>query len=385
MTPFFRGYSLGELSRWHWAIVINSTSLCLGFAQPAQAISEVITPLSSKSALQKESTVSNSAQVLIAGADHFNPGLELPPPQSEKFDSFSIPAEGSSSSSTKPGLESLQTNVHSDGEDIQRNRFIEETAQFRLSNGNTVQFKTGFNSFEQNGVESVHNIPIKAGWEGNLGKVKVQAEAGVDLFDHLPVAPNFSVEASVALLPNVTLSGVLEKEPHKFNARTLNNQISALRFGPNLYWKIAPNTSLFSFYRRGNYNDGNREHQSFTRLEQKLGQFSVAANLFTWNYEHNALDRKGYFSPQDFLVYSGEIGWEGDVFKFLRCGLTTALGRQRLKGEFSNASTYQAHCTAKLSPNIEADLGYIHSNLRSRGTDESSNSQTVTGELRITF
>ncbi|MCY7321519.1 MAG: hypothetical protein LH660_06895 [Phormidesmis sp. CAN_BIN36] len=385
MTTFFRGHVLFKhrsrqpfnlqlpKSRWagFWSLakpIASGVVLCLSTVYPVHAATEV--------------SASNQANFVIAGADNFNPGLELLPPKLEQFGSVSAPTEASS----KVGLESLKTDFRNDRDSSnQRNRFLEETAQFRLQNGNIVLSKTGLNAFKQTGIEPVTNIPIQVGWGGKFGQVKVQALVGVDLFDRLPIAPNFSIQASLPILPNVTLSGVLEKEPYKFNAKALSNQISALRFGPTLYWQIDRNTSLFSFCRRGNYSDGNHEHQSFTRLERKFGQFSVSANLFTWNYENNALERKGYFSPQDFLVYNGEIGWEGDVFKFLRCGLTASLGRQRLKGDLSSANTYQAHCMAQLSPRVEAGLGYTFSNVRTQGTGDSSNSQALTGQLRITF
>ncbi len=138
--------------------------------------------------------------------------------------------------------------------------------------------------------------------------------------------------------------------------------------------------------RLGNYNDGNSEVQSFSRLERKIGQFFVAANLFTWNYGDDFERKSGYFSPQDFLVYNAEAGWEGDVSKFLRCRLAANLGRQRLKGEFDNANTYQARCTVKLSPNIETDLGYNFSNVRNLDTGASAyNGNSITGQLRVKF
>jgi hypothetical protein len=104
----------------------------------------------------------------------------------------------------------------------------------------------------------------------------------------------------------------------------------------------------------GLYNDGNQEWQSFSRLEQKIGQFYLAANLFTWSYQEDLETQNGYFSPPDFLVYNAEIGWEGDVFDFLSCRLAATVGRQRLDGEFDNANGYEARCTAQISPNVEA-------------------------------
>ncbi|MCG6133375.1 MAG: hypothetical protein MET45_01700 [Nostoc sp. LLA-1] len=126
--------------------------------------------------------------------------------------------------------------------------------------------------------------------------------------------------------------------------------------------------------------------QSFSRLERKLGQFSVSANLFTWNYAREVERQSGYFSPPDFLVYNAELGWEGDLFDALRCRFAITLGQQRLNGKFDNANSYQTLCTAKLAPNIEADLGYTFSNVRNRDIGENAyNNNALTGQLRLKF
>jgi hypothetical protein len=188
------------------------------------------------------------------------------------------------------------------------------------------------------------------------------------------------------ICPTAKLSFEVDQAPYKANAQTLENGISAWRYGPSLYWQINPKTSLFSLYRRGNYSDRNVENQSFSRLEHKLGQFSVATNLFTWNYAHNMQQRKGYFSPRDFLLYNAEVAWEGDVFKFLRCRLSGTVGQQRLNGEMSSGNNYQARCTVLVSPNVEADLGYAFSNERNRDTGAGSyNNRSITGQLRLRF
>lgn len=327
---------------------------------------------------------SDPAQFTLAGADNFNPGLELPPPKPEEYKSIDASGE---QLSQKVGLESLQTDFRNDRDNFdQHNRFIEETAQFRLSNGDRLHVKTGFNSFEQAGVESVHNIPIQTGWEGKLGKFKLQAATGVDLYDRLPATPYLNLEVATPILPNVTLTGVVEQGAYKFNARTLDNRISAWRLGTNLYWQIDRYTSLFALYRWGSYSDGNTEQQSFSRLERKFGQFSVAANLFTWSYATDVEARKGYFSPPDFLTYNGELAWEGDVLKPLRCRLAAILGRQRLNGAFAGGNSYQARCSVKVSPNLEADLGYTISGIRAKGTSaEGYENQSITGQLRFKF
>lgn len=375
----FRGHGtiagslfLGMLSGLYCEYAVANDGLSVGVKDDRQAVSHSV------------AANGDTAKFMIAGADNFNPGLQLPPPKSEEFNPTGAFAQQESST---PGLERLQTDFRNDQDNFgQHNRFIEETAQFRLSNGDRIHFKTGFNSFEQSNVEAVHNIPLQAGWEGKLGSLKLRAAAGVDIFNRLPATPNLELGVEAPILPNVTLTGVVEQGAYKFNAQTLENRISAWRLGPNVSWQIDRDTSLFALYRWGSYSDGNTEQQSFSRLERKFGQVSLAANLFTWSYANNAEVRKGYFSPPDFLAYSGELAWEGDVFKSLRCRIAASLGRQRLNGAFSSGNSYQARCTVKVSPRLEADLGYTLSNIRARGgAGEGYESQSVTGQLRYKF
>ncbi|HEY9695186.1 MAG TPA: hypothetical protein V6D15_23535 [Oculatellaceae cyanobacterium] len=284
-------------------------------------------------------------------------------------------------------LDNLQINFRNDVDNFDReNRFIEPTAQFRLSNGNIVQLKTGFNYFKDPDVEDVSNIPLTVGYQTKINQVTVQAGVGVDIFNRLPTAINFNSKVDVPVGNNITLSGVLEQGPYKFNAETLDNQIRTWRYGPNLYWQIDRNTSLFSLLRLGNYNDGNFEQQSFSRLERKFGPFSIAANLFNWSYNQDYQEKSGYFSPPDFLVFTGEVALESEIFDFLRCRVAASLGQQRLRGEFNNANSYEGRCTGKISQNVDADFGYVYSNVQNQETGNSEyNNQSFTGVLRVKF
>ncbi|AFZ12759.1 hypothetical protein Cri9333_1876 [Crinalium epipsammum PCC 9333] len=284
-------------------------------------------------------------------------------------------------------LDNLQINFRNDVDKFGReNRFIEPTAQFRLSNGNIVQLKTGFNYFKYPGLEDVSNIPLTLGYQTKINQVTLQAGVGVDVFNRLPTAINFNTKVDVPVGNNITLSGVVEQGLYKFNAETLENQIRTWRYGPNLYWQIDRNTSLFSLLRLGNYNDGNFEQQSFSRLERKFGPFSIAANLFNWSYNEDYSEKSGYFSPPDFLVFTGEVALESEIFDFLRCRVAASLGQQRLRGEFSNANSYEGRCTGKISQNIDADFGYVFSNVQNQETGNSQyNNQSFTGVLRFKF
>ena len=330
--------------------------------------------------------------ISLAAAENFNPELELPPPEitpppisTEPVKQFAV-------------LEHIHVDFQNDNDNVgQINQIIETTAQFRLGDGSLIRVKTGFNTFKKSDVESISNIPLQVTWEGKIGDVTLETSTGIDTFNRLPTAMNFNAKIETAISPAqvspegkltslVSISGNVEQGPYKFNAPTLENEITAWRFGPSLFWQIDENTSLFTLYRWGNYNDSNSEKQSFSRLERKLGQFSVAANLFTWNYTSDVEEQSGYFSPPDFLVYNAELGWEGNLFDGWRCRFAFTVGQQRLNANFDNANSYQTRCTAKLAPNAELDLGYTISRVRNGDTRDSNyDNNGFIGQRRLTF
>ncbi|GAB4380483.1 MAG: hypothetical protein Kow00121_36840 [Elainellaceae cyanobacterium] len=319
---------------------------------------------------------------LVASPDNLDPGLELPPPEPDPYD----PLESPATIVRPPGLESLEIDFRNDRDNYgQLNRIFEPTVRVRLPDGSAIRVRTGYNLFDQSHVEPITNVPLQVGWEGTIDRTTIQFGAGLDFFDRLPTAFNASASASYTIFPNVTVSGVADYGPYKFNARTLENEIRAFRFGPNLYWQITPDTSLFSLFRVGLYNDGNQEQQSFTRLEHQFGDFYVAANLFTWNYNENVENSSGYFSPPDFLVYNAEAGWNGEITDFLSCRFAVTFGRQRLQRETDSASAYRALCTTRFSSRIEADLGYTYSNVRTATGGGGYNNHSFTGQLRFSF
>ena len=344
---------------------------------------------------------------LIAAPDNLVPNQQVQPPASSASTPSLMPttpslpvvqppvslpednAPATIQNATLPRLtlDNLQINFRNNVNNFDReNRFIEPTAQFRLSNGNVIQLKTGFNYFEYPGVEDVSNVPLTIEYQTKINQVTLQTGVGVDIFNRLPTAINLNAKVDVPIGNNITLSGIVEQGPYKFNAETLDNQIRTWRYGPNLYWQIDRNTSLFSLLRLGNYNDGNFEQQSFSRLERKFGAFSIAANLFNWSYNQDYQEKSGYFSPPDFLVLTGEVALESEIFDFLRCRIATSLGQQRLRGQFSNANSYEGRCTGKISPNVDADLGYVYSNVQDQESGNSEyNNQSFTGVLRVKF
>jgi hypothetical protein len=347
-----------------------------------------------------------SRQLLIAGANNFNPDLTLSPqqptpapatlpivnPSVDPLPTTSPPVTpgtkpADSVATTKPlaVLEGVQPDFRSDRNNSgQVNQTIEQTAIFRLGNGDRVTVKTGYDTYVQPDTKTATNIPVQVGWETKINSLKVQPTVGAD-FLNVSTTPNFGLKVDYPLTTELTVSADIQQGAYKFNAKTIDNRISALRYGPSLFWTIDPNTTLFSTLHLGNYSDGNAETQSFTRLERKFGEFSLAANLFTWGYQ-NPTD-KGYFAPSDFIVYTGEIAWEGDVIaNALKCRVAVPLGEQKVNGTTSDAGGYQTKCTVKISPNFEADVGYVFSNVKNQATGSSTaNSQSLGTQVRIKF
>lgn len=265
-----------------------------------------------------------------------------------------------------------------------RSRYLEQTTRFPLNNGNQISLKTGSNLFDEIGIEAVRNFPIQVGWEGTFGAFILQVAGGVDLFDRLPTEPNFNAKLDAPLSPNFTLSAVVDQGPYKYGARSLANQISAWRYGLDLAWEIDRDTHLSSSFRWGNYNDGNYEEESSTRLERRFGQFFLAGNLYLQDYKFDVEAETGYFSPAAYLFYTGELGWQGEIFKALNCRLAAHLGQERFKGDFTLAAGYEASCTAKLAPQIELGLGYFSSTLYFP-EEVNETEESFTGQLRISF
>lgn len=197
----------------------------------------------------------------------------------------------------------------------------------------------------------------------------------------------FNAKLDAPLSPNFTLSAVVDQGPYKYGAKSLANQISAWRYGLDLAWEIDRDTHLSSSFRWGNYNDGNYEEESSTRLERRFGQFFLAGNLYLQDYKFDVEAERGYFSPAAYLFYTGELGWQGEILKALSCRLAAHLGQERFKGDFTDftlAAGYEASCTAKLSPKIELDLGYFSSTLYFP-EEVNETEQSFTGQLRISF
>lgn len=332
-----------------------------------------------------EKSLNQNRDSILASPNRLNPSLQTPELEPIPVQEFIAAPNLESAVTDYAVLDSMTTNFQGDDDKTgQVNQIFEPTWKWRFKDGTVISFQTGFNSFKLAGKDSIYDVPLQFGVAKKIGSVNLDVRGGINVFNRVPTTANIEVNANLSVVDGVTLFGFFEQKPYKSNVNTIENQIKIRRFGLNVYWQIDPYTTLFSLYRWGDYSDGNTDQQSFSRLERKWGQFAIAANLFTWFYERASAPNT-YFSPRDFLVYTGELSWQGDIFNFLNCRLAFNAGEQRGAGNFAPANSYQAKCTAKISPSIEANLGYAYSNVRKPDTGLSSKSETITGQLRMKF
>ena len=216
---------------------------------------------------------------------------------------------------------------------------------FEEANGRPWYIRTGLEYYlDYEDDISFQLIPFHLGLVlQDVWSTELTVEAGLDLSDKGYSKPFLKVAAPIPMGEvSYSLGTEFECRAHRFNATTLINQVSYCRGGPNFFWPISEDLSTFISYRWGRYSDGNTEHQSFARLNQEMGDFNVAGNMFSWIYDNDP--DSGYFSPSDFLVVLGELGFSSSISSDLDCGLAAQLGTQRLNSSWSSARTFEGSC-----------------------------------------
>lgn len=272
----------------------------------------------------------------------------------------------------------------------QDNQLVTPALVGQLANGDTLAVSLGFNQFVLPDLEKIYHLPLTITWEGDVSDVSFTVGGGLDVYNRLPLDTHFNAKVEMPAWKGASVSFLVEQGPYLFNAQTLENGISAWRYGPELYWQIDQKTSLFSLMRIGHFNDGNFEQQSFSRLERKLwGEGAIAANLFHWHFQQDLEATSGYFSPADFLVSSLELSWEKEVIEGVSCRLAGHLGQQRLNGEWALGYGHQLLCGFDIVPGIDFDLGYHYSTVGNGQTllseDSAYNSFQLLGGVNTTF
>jgi hypothetical protein len=270
---------------------------------------------------------------------------------------------------------------------------LEPSVTFRLANGNKLSLKAGIiNLRDQAFFRDVNIYPVRLGWEGNVEQFALKAGTTFYTYDRLRPDIGFDAGFNVALLPNLFFGGTVERTPMKYAPSTLEvpGITNYTAYGPSLFWAIDRDTSLFGFISFINVNDGNAGSISLTKLKRNLGQFFVAANVVTTSY---AKDSAPFiFTPQDFFIYNGEIGWQGDLATGVNFKAQVNLGEQRLRGEWTNAFYYEMQLTAKISEAIDAFVNYNFGKFdqttyfrQLAGTGELYSRYLITAQIRMRF
>ena len=349
----------------------------------------VVVPITVPPALPQQS---NTTEIIEAEDTAVEPNL-TEPNLAEPNLTEPTPIEANITGETSPFVrwDDLEVGIHNSfGSFGESSWKINPTLSGQLANGDTVKVSTGFNQFTQDDVEPVTHLPLTLGWQGTVSNVGLAFEGGVDFFSRLPTTVHFSTSASLPLGETAVLSMNLEQGPYDFNARTLENEISTWRYGPNLSWQITPEVSLFSQFRIGNYSDGNWEQQSYSRLERKIAEeAAVALTLTNLSFQENVESTSGYFSPPDFLIATAELSWREQLTQGLSCGLTGSLGQQRLEGEWALAYNNKIGCTIDVLPALQLDLGYRYSNVSNDQSalaeDSAYSNQEIIAGVRLKF
>lgn len=345
--------------------------------------------------------------IAIAAPENIIPSSEpkIDPPQQLPIEDFfspdAFPSENSESqdktSELNIDLENIEIKFKQEQDNFgKNNQFITKDINFSLENADKLKFTTGYNTFLKTGTEQVVNIPLLATWRKNAKDFNLELTGGVEFFDRLPT--DFTLKAKIERKINLNaneankqssfmvITGNFQREPYKFNAQSLQNEIVAWRFGPDLYWQITQNTSFFSSLRLGFYNDGNQEFQMFSRFEHKIEPFFVAVNLFNWSYQKNLESENGYFSPSNFYVFTGQLGVSHEILEPLTCGMVLTFGQQLLEDERNGLSGFNLDCNLDIAQDFSAKLGYSFSTLFNSSSNTSSyQNEIFSGQLSIKF
>ncbi len=278
----------------------------------------------------------------------------------------------------------VDTTFENDSSQSKTNQLIDTTVRFQPHLGNHEPFiRTGINTFQEKGVEDITHFPLQIGIKKQFKDVSVSAGGGGDFFDRLPATPSLFGSVAWQAAPGISFSGDVTYESDKSSAASLENNIQAVRVTPAVYWQIDQATSIYSSFTWGSYSDGNQEQQVVANVERTFGDFFLKATAFYWAYEQD-LDN-GYFDPDGYSLYEGEVGWSGSITETLSCRIAASLGRQVLDKDSSTANGYKGKCTAQLSPTLEAGLGYYYSNTIDAPSSENNQRSVFSGHVKFRF
>lgn len=278
-----------------------------------------------------------------------------------------------------------ETGFMADGVSSQKSSFgIDQVVRFRIDDGPTRQsLRVGYTNFTQQSLEALGNTTLEFGVEGQVNALSLSGTAGVDVFSRLTATPRLGFQLSTPLSPTLTFTGNLRYGAYRENVATLENQVKVFHAEPTLYWQIDPQSGLFLSYKAGFYNDGNLEHQAIAFVDRQFGSFFASAFVFYWSFANDP--QTGYFAPPNYLLYSGEIGWQGNLTEQLDCRLSASLERQNFDDTSEIVNTYRTACDLVISPSLAFNLGYQYSTNAFFSSGSTSSSQRLQGRMTLTF
>jgi tetratricopeptide (TPR) repeat protein len=262
---------------------------------------------------------------------------------------------------------------------------VNQTVKFRVGDSNLLSSaQVGYGKFTQPGRDVLQHYPVRVGVEGTNHPVRWKLDAGVDVFDRLATKPFVQGQVTAQLSPTLQVGATTHYQAYKENVATLENGINRFLIQPHLFWQITPSTSLYAQYGAGFYSDGNRDGQVWAGLKQQVGDFYVSASVLNWEFAKDT--QNGYFAPDNYLSYSGEIGWEGKVADAASCNLAVSVGRQSYAGNNRPENGYKAGCKVDLSSTTTIDAQYQYSsNALFTGEGRNSNENRFQINLKTKF
>jgi tetratricopeptide (TPR) repeat protein len=279
-----------------------------------------------------------------------------------------------------------KTEITSRTRSSKQNSFaVNQTIKFRVGDSNLLSSaQVGYGKFTQPGRDVLQHYPVRVGAEGTNHPVRWKVDAGVDIFDRLATKPFVQGQVTAQLSPTFQVGATTNYQAYKENVVTLENGINRILIQPHLFWQITPSTSLYAQYGAGFYSDGNRDGQVWAGLKQQMGDFYVSASVLNWSFAKDP--KNGYFAPDNYLSYSGEVGWEGRVANAASCNLAVSVGRQSYAGNNRPENGYKAGCKVDLSPTTTIDAQYQYSsNALFTGEGRNSNENRFQINLKTKF
>ena len=262
---------------------------------------------------------------------------------------------------------------------------VTETVKVPRSNSNNVtSAQVGYGQFTQPGHESLQYYSLRAGIEGTNYPIHWNLSAGVDLFDRLGAKPFVQGKVTAQVSSRFQVGATANYQAYKENVATLENGINVLRFQPYVFWQVTPSTSFYAQYGSGFYSDGNREGQLWAGFKQDIGNFYVAGSILSWAFAKDP--NNGYFAPNDYFSYGGEVGWKGKIAPEATCNVAALIGRQSYGGGSRADNGYKVGCDVDLSRSTAIEAQYqSSSNALLTGEGHSSREKRFQVNLKTRF